>query len=118
MGERNWRQHDKRPTVCRACAFIDDHLKDPVTIRDIANAERISPRGLHIVFRRERDQTPMRYLRDRRLAGARQDLLDAEPNDGVTVGRIAAEWGFTNQGRFAAEYQRRYGEPPRATLQR
>jgi AraC-like DNA-binding protein len=103
-------------SVRRACAYIDDHLKDPVTIQDIAQAARITPRGLHFAFRRERDQTPMRYLRDGRLAGARRDLLEADPTDGATVGRIAAAWGFTNRGRFAVEYERRYGEPPRTTL--
>ena len=81
-------------------------------IGDIAHAARISPRGLHIAFRRKRDQSPMRYLRDGRLAGARQDLLDAEPNDGVTVGRIAAAWGFTNQDRFAASTSAGTGNRP------
>ncbi len=45
------------------------------------------------------------------------DLLDAAPGTG-TVTDIALRWGFGNLGDFAARYRGRFGELPRATLQR
>jgi len=49
-----------------------------------------------------------------RLHHVRRDLLAARP--GARVGDIAAAWGFSHLGRFAAAYRRRFGEPPSATL--
>jgi AraC-like DNA-binding protein len=56
----------------------------------------------------------MQWLRDRRLAAARLRLLQAEPEDTVTT--IALRSGFTQLGRFAIAYRKRYGESPRETL--
>ena len=34
----------------------------------------------------------------------------------TTVNAIAARWGFTHRGRFAAAYRNRYGQSPATTL--
>jgi AraC-like DNA-binding protein len=104
--------------VRRAIAYIDDHLASPLTVHDIAAAARLSARGLLLAFQRERQQTPMQYVRAARLAAAREDLLTADPTRGDTVSDIAGRWGFGNVGRFAARYADTYGEAPRATLRR
>jgi len=67
-------------------------------------------------FRRHLDTTPMAYLRAVRLAGARRDLLAADPGDGTTVTAAATRWGFAHQGRFGATYRRAYSESPGRTL--
>lgn len=107
---------DESAAVRRARTWMDEHLREPVTIQDVAKAARISPRGLQAAFRRQRGDTPMGYLRRARLAGARADLLAA--NGGVTVRAVAASWGFSNAGRFASAYARVYGEQPGRTLDR
>ena len=104
--------------IKRAVAYIDEHRQSPLTVQDIASAARLSQRGLLLAFRRERDQTPMQYVRAARLAGARSDLLTADPTRGDTVVAIAAAWGFTNPGRFTNLYRVAYGESPRDTLVR
>jgi AraC-like DNA-binding protein len=104
--------------VRRATAWVDEHRRQPITVPDIAAAARLSPRGLSLAFRRERGQTPMEYVRLARVDGARADLLAGDPTRGDTVAGIAADWGFSNAGRFTALYRQTYGEAPRRTLMR
>lgn len=102
--------------VRRAVAFIEAHLGEPIGIPEIAAAARLSPRGLHAAFRREKETTPLGYLRAARLEAAHADLVAADPATGVSVAVIAARWGFAHAGRFAAAYRARYGRAPSATL--
>lgn len=102
--------------VRRALAYIDDHLREPMTLQDIAHAARVGPRALQYAFRRQRGETPMDRLRKARMAGAHADLVAADPTAGVTVGAVAVSWGFSNQGRFSAAYRLQYGVSPTATL--
>lgn len=104
--------------VRRARAFIDDNLRRPITVQDVAHAARLGPRALHDAFRKQRGETPMGYLRAGRLAGARTELLAADASTGLTVGGVAASWGFSNRGRFAAAFRDTFGESPTETLQR
>jgi AraC-like DNA-binding protein len=69
-------------------------------------------------FHDELGVAPMAYLRDRRLERARQELVDAEPSDGITVTAVAGHWGFTHLGAFAGLYKNRWGETPSQTLRR
>jgi AraC-like DNA-binding protein len=98
--------------VRRAMAFIEERAGDPITLTDIADAARLSPRALQAAFRRHLDTSPMAHLRSVRMEGAHRDLLEAQPVAGFTVARIAARWGFAHHGRFSAQYRARYGRPP------
>ncbi|WZH35396.1 MAG: AraC family transcriptional regulator [Microbacterium enclense] len=101
--------------VRRAKAFIEAHAAESVVLADIAQAARLSPRGLQYAFRASTGRTPMQYLRRVRLDAARADLRSADPSVD-TVAAIAARWGFSNLGRFAAMYRGEFGETPSTTL--
>ncbi len=103
------------PTVRAAQAFIEANAAEPLTVGDIATATGVGVRGLQQGFQRALGMSPMRYLREVRLREAHRDLRAADPTV-TTVGAVAARWGFRHQGRFAAEYRRRYGHPPADTL--
>ena len=100
--------------ISRSVAFMEEHLGQPLTVAQIAGAARMSPRGLQAAYRRGMDTTPMAHLRALRLEAAHADLLAADPATS-TVGDIAARWGFTHLGRFAAAYRDRYGRKPGTT---
>jgi len=106
-----------QPTVRAAQAYIEANAAQPLTVTDIATATGVSVRGLQQGFQRSLDMSPMRYLRQVRLREAHRELRTADPT-ATTVGDVAARWGFRHQGRFAAEYRRRYGCPPAETLRR
>lgn len=101
--------------VRRAKAYVEAHAAEPVVLADIAQAARLSPRGLQYAFRAATGRTPMQYLRRVRLDAARAELRSADPSV-ETVAAIAARWGFSNLGRFAAMYRGEFGETPSTTL--
>ncbi|UFS95287.1 AraC family transcriptional regulator [Nocardia huaxiensis] len=102
--------------VRRAVEFIDGHAAQPVTLAEIAEHARVTPRALQAAFRRHLDTTPLGYLRRVRLENAHHDLKSSDPTDGATVRSIAADWGFTHPARFAAQYRTVYGVSPSHTL--
>jgi AraC-like DNA-binding protein len=102
--------------VRRAIDYIEANLDEPIGFADIAAASGIPGRTLSQHFRRFRDTTPMRYLRDARLEKVHEALCGAEPEESIL--QIAGSWGFGHMGRFAAAYRTRFGEAPSETLGR
>jgi AraC-like DNA-binding protein len=101
--------------VRRAMRFIEDNLGHPFSVVDLAEASGLSLRGLHAAFLRELDVTPMRFVRQVRLAAAREDLKNTR-SDRVGIGDLALRWGFHNLGHFERLYRNEYDETPEDTL--
>jgi AraC-like DNA-binding protein len=101
-------------TLGAASDYIESHLSDAMTVAEIASAARVSVRALQRAFIDYYGESPLTFIEQRRLAAVRRDLLDPRP--GETVADAAYRWGFTHLSRFAAAYQRKYGERPSATL--
>lgn len=109
-------RRDAHPaTVRRAMAYIEEHAQDDISPADIAAAAFVSIRAVQLAFRAHLGTTPMAYLRRVRLHHVHQQLLAADPAR-VTVGDVAARWGFANQSRFSARYRAEFGVPPSHTL--
>lgn len=93
--------------------YIHAHAADLPTLAEIAGAAGVGTRALTLGFKRHLKMSPMRYLQQCRLDGARGDLVRRD--DRQTVTDIACHWGFFNLGEFAAHYRERFGELPHAT---
>jgi len=105
--------------LSRAIDLIERVPHRTWTVPDLARATNTSTRALHDGFRRWQGTTPMEYQRQVRLRRAWNELRTADPDAGTTtVTAIATQLGFSNLGRFAAEYRQRFGELPSMTLQR
>lgn len=102
-------------TVRRAEAFIRSNAAAPITLNDIAGAAGVPVRTLLDGFRRFRNMSPMRTVRDTRLELAREVLWRDEAG---TVADIAMNCGFGHLGRFAQAYAERFGEHPSDTRAR
>ena len=100
----------------RAREYIEAHLPDALTVDEIASASGLCVRSLQVAFRQHAGQTPMAYLRERRLLAVHERLSD--PGADTTVTSVALQFGFAHLGRFAQDYARRFGESPHRTLQR
>ncbi|MCB1385893.1 MAG: AraC family transcriptional regulator [Nitratireductor sp.] len=96
--------------LCRARDFIHGHLRDPITLAQIARAAQCSIRGLQALFQQKFGCSPMQYLRNERLNMAHY-LLQTAP-DGVLVSDIAYDSGFSHLGRFAIAYREAFGQSP------
>jgi AraC-like DNA-binding protein len=101
--------------VKRAEAFIRAHLRDELSVDNIADAAGVSPRSTFYGFKRWRDTTPMTHVRNLRLEVARKELERGRTR-GITVSQAAINAGFTNFSQFSKIYKARYGETPSATL--
>jgi AraC-like DNA-binding protein len=109
-------RHDAHPaTLRRAVEFIDENAQRDITVADIAAAGFVTIRTVQLAFRRHLDSTPMRYLRQVRLAHAHDELNNANPA-ATTVTAIAYRWGFSNASRFGTLYRKAYGVTPSQTL--
>ena len=93
------------------------HLREPISIGDLAGAANVSVRSLFNGFRRFRGLTPMGYVKALRLDLANGELLCADPSE-KSVTEIALSCGFTHMGKFARDFAARFGEKPSAVLGR
>ncbi|WP_018192086.1 MULTISPECIES: AraC family transcriptional regulator [unclassified Leifsonia] len=101
--------------VSRAVEAMRSSPAHPWTVGELAAEVSVSVRSLQEGFRRSLDTTPMAYLRCLRLQRVHDDLESAEPGS-TRVTEVAARWGFVHLGRFAAAYQREFGERPSDTV--
>jgi AraC-like DNA-binding protein len=96
--------------------WIDGHITDVIGVEEIAEALGVGVRSLQRTFQRVRGYSPLEAVRRRRLARAREALLEARSN--ATVASIAVEFGFYELGRFSRKYREYFGENPSETLSR
>jgi AraC-like DNA-binding protein len=97
--------------------FMAAHVREAITLQDIAQAAGISMRTLQKGFQQHRNTPPMAALRNRRLMLAREELLRADPySHNVTT--IAMDCGFTHLSKFANLFKAQFGECPSDTLKR
>ncbi|WP_309051468.1 AraC family transcriptional regulator [Streptomyces sp.] len=120
--EHPWREalahpgEPRRPApVKRAMDAVRERPEHPFTTTELAALARVSVRRLQESFREYVGMSPMAYVREVRLDRVREELRAAAPGE-VSVGEVAWRWGFTHQGRFAARYREKFGEPPSLTL--
>jgi AraC-like DNA-binding protein len=96
--------------VVRAEHYMRLHVGEAISIDQIAAAAGCSVRALQVAFRRFRGRTPTDELRRIRLEQAHREMLNSP--DAQTIMAIAARYGFSNPGRFAAQYRRMFGQSP------
>ena len=103
--------------VTIAVGLMESDPKGDHTTASLAKEVGVTARALQSGFRKHLDMRPMEYLREVRLRRVHDHLRSAQ-SDAVTVSLVAAEWGFPHLGRFAARYQRCFGETPSRTLRK
>jgi len=102
--------------LVRALVWLRSHLSEPVQLETLAQIAGVRPRTLETHFKLFLGTTPLGWVRRARLARARQQLLNAGPQDTVTD--IALASGFNQLGRFAGVYRKNFGEHPSTTIER
>lgn len=101
-------EHGKRLPLARLNAYIDRHLSHPLQVADLARVADLSSARLHVRFMAECGQTPMDYLRSRRLNRALILLRESA----LPIGEIAYQVGYASQSAFAASMLRAFGASP------
>jgi AraC-like DNA-binding protein len=88
-------------------AWLDDHLFEPVTIADAAQALDVGPTHLARGFADAFGIAPHAYLIDRRLEAARDRILAGGP-----LADVATEVGFFDQAHLTRHFKRFLGTTP------
>ena len=107
---RHDRSEAQRLPLAAIDAHIDQHAAHPLQVADLARLAGLSAARFHARFLGETGQTPMEYVRCRRLLLGRQLLQSSQ----LAVGEIAARVGYSSQSAFTAALSRQFGSTPRA----
>jgi len=92
--------------------FIGLHIKDyRLSVDFIAQAENISKRYLHMLFK-DLDVSVSRYIQQLRLEGCHKDLTNKEFNH-ISTSDIALDWGFGDVSHFYRCFKSQYQVTPR-----
>ncbi|MCG6574543.1 AraC family transcriptional regulator [Pseudomonas sp. AF32] len=89
-------------------AHIDQYAAYPLQVADLAQVAGLSSARLHARFVAECGQTPMEYIRSRRLHKAVGLLRDTD----LPIGEVAHRVGYSSQSAFAAAVLREFGVSP------
>ena len=100
--------------VIRAEEYVRSNVELPLRVDDVARAVGVTTRTLSGAFNRHREYTPVQFIRKMKLAAVNKLLRSTNMGDSVT--EIAARYGFSHTGHFAANYCLQFGEPPSQTL--
>jgi AraC-like DNA-binding protein len=112
--EAPYARHALPASLVRALGWLEGRLDEPIELAPLAAAAGVRPRTLEAHFKLYLGTTPLGWVRRTRLARARQQLLAAGEDANVTA--VAGANGFSQLGRFAAQYRRQFGELPSQTL--
>ncbi len=95
-------------------AYIEANADKPLRLADLSSVTGMSARSVQAAFQKTRGYSPSMFLRERRLAKARQILRNAPP--GATISSVALACGFASHSAFSRLYRERFGEFPSQTL--
>src|SRR5262249_59817472 len=94
--------------------FVDAHLDEPLTLDDIARQAFLSKFHFLRVFKTAFEDTPLRYLRRRRLEAAERLLARTD----LSVTAVCYRVGFESLGSFSSLFRRHAGLSPNAFRRR
>lgn len=99
--------------VERAIHVMRAHLRESLTLGDLASAAYLSPAHFNRIFRRQIGIPPVEYLSGLRLQTARRLLLSTS----LSVTDVCFEVGYTSPGSFTTRFTQLAGLSPRLLRQ-
>ncbi|RDI23452.1 AraC family transcriptional regulator with amidase-like domain [Pseudacidovorax intermedius] len=94
--------------VRRALTHAREHLRNPLSVEELADAASLSPRQFSRLFREETGQSPAKAVEMLRLEAARVMLEEGRHPLDV----VARDTGFADRDRMRRAFLRHYGQPP------
>ncbi len=100
----------RHPTITRIVRLMEQNLRTPMEIPQLAAAVGLTERSLLRRFRATLGVGPLQYYRALRLDAGRR-LLD---NSDLSITEIAIACGFESRGSFTRAFKQMFGNPPSA----
>jgi AraC-like DNA-binding protein len=101
--------HSHTRSILSAIHDLRDRFSEPIRIKELASAARMSPSAFHRQFKSVTSLTPLQYQKQLRLLEARRLMVAEEAN----VETAAFQVGYESASQFSREYSRLFGLPPR-----
>lgn len=98
---------DYTESVKNTMEYIDAHLADELSAEKIAANEGYSVFHFCRIFKEYTGKSLMRYVREKRLETAEQDIENGEP-----ASCVAVKYGFETSSGFARAYEKKFGRRP------
>jgi transcriptional regulator GlxA family with amidase domain len=98
----------KSDRIQTVLTFAREHLAQTLSVEQLAQEARLSPRQFSRAFRAETGQSPAKAIENLRLEAARQLLERGR----LTLDQIAVETGFLDPRRMREAFLRAFGQPP------
>ena len=100
----------KSDRIQKALIYANGHLKNELSVEELADVAGLSPRQFSRAFRSETGQSPAKAVENIRVEAAR--LLMEQGRHSMDV--IADETGFADRERMRRAFVRTLGQPPQA----
>lgn len=98
----------KSDRIQSALTFAKKNLALPLSVEQLAEVARLSPRQFSRAFRAETGQSPAKAVERLRLEAARLMLEQSRH----TIDQVATETGFTDSRHMREAFLRAFGQPP------
>ena len=92
-----------------AVGYIDQHLAEELSVRDLAAASFISADHLTRLFKKKFGMTVSEYIQDRRIRLAGELLKKGD----ATISMVANTVGYGNYSYFTEQFKKHFGVTPR-----
>jgi AraC family transcriptional regulator, transcriptional activator of pobA len=96
------------PLLAEVFGFIEEHYKEPISLRDVARAVSLSRGHLTTVVRRKTGRTVVEWIAERRMAEARKLLVGTD----LSVDEVGRSVGYRHPGYFVRSFRRAHGTTP------
>lgn len=98
----------KSDRIQSALTYAKSHLHTPLSVAELADAARLSPRQFSRAFHAETGQSPAKAVENLRVEAAR--MLMEEGRHPIDV--VAQQTGFADRERMRRAFLRAFGQPP------
>ena len=98
----------KSDRIQTALVFARENLHKPLTVPQLADAARLSPRQFSRAFRAETGQSPAKAIENLRVEAARS--LMEQSSHPIDV--VARQTGFSDRDQMRRAFLRAFGQPP------
>jgi AraC-like DNA-binding protein len=106
--DRSLEKHRQLIRLLPVLSFIEEHLKESGSLRDLAARVALNPVYFSNLFSSTMGMPPIRYINHRRIERSKELLLISQ----LSIKEIAAQLGFEDPLYFSRVFQKQEGLPP------
>lgn len=110
--DRQWTMNGSEAGICKPVAevirIMEEHIEDPLPLRDIARCVGRSQRQIERLFQRSVSLSPMRFYLHLRLSRAKRLIAQTE----LPIIEIAVACGFVSASHFSKCFREAFGANP------